>query len=195
MSDFYTHTDRRREDLCVCAQPERPVLPAQHRWEAAGKFLESSSAGAMLPGEKSITEETEAPILAVWEAKFKRRKERRQHRQSSGNRPDTRVVTHEQWVDADMTLEDKVLVTKFQGSGDEQVPTARQKCPWSRAKAMVTTVPLSLQFRALGHRIVVSDSHWWDVVVRKRFKFRASREQWSSKCMSVVLATERMGLL
>lgn len=48
--------------------------------------MKSSCIGATLPGEWSITEEAEAPILAVREAKSRRRKERRQHQESSGNK-------------------------------------------------------------------------------------------------------------
>lgn len=85
-----------------------------------------------------MTEETEAPILAVWEAKFKRRKERRQHQESSGNRPDTSVVTHGQWVGAHVTLEDKVVATKFQGVEMSRSPLLGRRAlganrrPWSR---------------------------------------------------------------
>lgn len=48
--------------------------------------MKSSCIGAMLPGERSITEEAEAPILVVREAKSRRRKERRQYHESPGKR-------------------------------------------------------------------------------------------------------------
>lgn len=83
---FQTQTDRRRQDLCICAKPERFVLQAQDRQSDWEQSMKSSCIGATLPGEWSITEEAEAPILAVREAKSRRRKERRQYQEFSGNK-------------------------------------------------------------------------------------------------------------
>lgn len=47
-----------------------------------------------LPGKQSTTEETEALILSGKEAKFKRKRGKKPHRQSSGT---NRVVRCEQW--------------------------------------------------------------------------------------------------